>query len=111
MKSAPGCDTALSLYCDGVTKLCAQITYAGAGQPCGYDATTGLSFGCTSGICVGAGGGQMGSCVARSADREPCAVPDGGASTPVAGCLPPARCVVREGGAATCEAVSAASCL
>jgi hypothetical protein len=51
-KTAANCDGALGLYCDGVTKQCAQATYAGAGQPCGYDPAAGTYVGCTSGTCT-----------------------------------------------------------
>ncbi|MGD0680264.1 MAG: hypothetical protein ABSC94_33215, partial [Polyangiaceae bacterium] len=82
----------LSLFCDGLTKKCGQTTYAGADQPCGYDSDAGTLVECTTGTCVGA---------------TACAVPEGGASTPSAGCLPPARCIASSG---DCQVVKAASC-
>jgi hypothetical protein len=109
-RTGPGCDGALSLYCDGVTKQCAQMTYAGAGQACGYNVDAGSFVACAGGSCQGSDPSQMqpGTCGGRAADEGACTVPDGGESTPTAGCLPPARCIESSG---TCQVVQASSCL
>lgn len=109
LRTSASCDGALSQYCDGVTKQCAQTTYAAAGQACGYDSSTGTFVGCTAGTCEGAdpSHGQLGTCVGRAADNGTCSVPDGGASTPSAGCLPSARCISSSG---TCQVVTASDC-
>jgi hypothetical protein len=95
-KTGPACDTALGLYCDGQTKQCAQVTFAMAGQACGYVVDAGTLADCLSGACVN------GQCMGRAADDGACTVPDGGAYNPTAGCLPPARCV-----GTTCQLASA----
>lgn len=112
LKVASGCDGALGLYCDGVTKQCAQTTYAGAQQPCGYASSVGTLVSCTAGSCEGADSskGKLGQCVARAADDGACSVPDGGASAPSAGCLPSARCVASNGSDGTCQVVTASNC-
>jgi hypothetical protein len=112
LKTAAGCDGSLGLYCDGLTKMCSQATYAGAGQPCGYDLPTGTFVGCTSGTCEGASAAQaqLGQCSARAAEKGACNVPDGGASTPSAGCLPPDRCISPSGATGICEFTPASSC-
>jgi hypothetical protein len=102
-KTGPSCDYAIGLYCDGRTKQCAQTTYA-TGGPCGYDVDAGALVQCTAGSC------QSGQCVARAADDGACSVPDGGASTPSAGCVPSARCIASSGAAGTCQVVRASSC-
>jgi hypothetical protein len=111
-KTAPNCDGPLALYCDGKTKQCAQTTYTSSGQACGYDSTNGTLVECTAGTCVGADAaqGKLGTCVGRADDNGTCAVPDGGASTPSAGCLPAARCVADAGSNGACQAPAAASC-
>ncbi|MBV9948672.1 MAG: hypothetical protein JOZ69_17625 [Myxococcales bacterium] len=109
LKTGPSCDNALGLFCDGVTKQCAQATYASGGQPCGYSVDAGTLVNCTSGTCVGSDptAHQLGQCMARAADDGPCVVPDGGAATPSAGCLPAARCIAATG---TCQVIAASSC-
>jgi hypothetical protein len=108
-KTAAGCDGMLDLYCDGLTKVCAQTTYAAPAQSCGYDPDAGNLIQCTGGTCVGSDAAklQLGSCAGRAGDDGACTVPDGGASAPSAGCLPPARCVA---GTSTCQLVQATSC-
>jgi hypothetical protein len=112
LKLGPSCEGAIGLYCDGLTKQCALTTYASAGQPCGYDSTAGTNIQCTGGTCEGSDPSvkQLGVCAARAPDDGPCSVPDGGASTPSAGCLPPARCIASEDGGTTCQVVQAQSC-
>jgi hypothetical protein len=112
LKTGPNCDGPLGLYCNGVTKQCAQTTYASATQPCGYDVPNGTLVGCTSGTCEGADAskGQLGQCAGRAADNGSCGVPDGGASTPSKGCLPSARCIAQNAASATCQMVTASNC-
>jgi hypothetical protein len=112
LKTGAGCDNPMSLYCDGLTKQCAQTAYVGAAQACGYDSSNGTLVECTAGTCVGAAPttGQLGQCVGRAADNGACNVPDGGAATPSAGCLPSARCISSSGATGTCQTVSASGC-
>lgn len=112
LKTSASCDNALGLYCDGTKKECAQTTYAGDGQACGYDSVAATNVQCTGGTCEGAiaSQAQLGTCAGRAADDGLCVVPDGGASTPSAGCLPPARCVAAGDEGNTCQVVTASGC-
>jgi hypothetical protein len=112
LKTGGNCDGPLGLYCDGITKQCATTAYADGGAPCGYDVDGGTLVECTAGTCVGANAAAriLGLCAARAADQGACLVPDGGASTPSAGCIPSARCIAANGAAPTCLIPIAANC-
>jgi hypothetical protein len=104
LKTGPSCDNALGLYCDGKTKQCAQTAYATGETACGYSVDAGTLVECTAGSC------ENGACAARATDNGACVVSDGGAATPSAGCLPPARCVATSGTSGTCQVVTASNC-
>lgn len=112
LKTGPSCDGELGFYCDGLSKQCAQTLYAGDQQACGYDSTTGADVQCTSGTCQGSdpSHAMLGQCEARAPDNGACSVPDGGASAPSAGCLPPARCITSGDAGAVCAVATASSC-
>jgi hypothetical protein len=93
------CDTTQGLYCVTATKVCAQATFAGAGQPCGV--VNGAYVGCAAGgHCKLGVGSLMGSCLAAAAD--------GAACDSVAGptCLAPAQCI-----SSVCKLPNPAACM
>lgn len=106
----PVCDFTQGLYCEGTTKKCAALAFAGAGQPCGrigtgFTACTGGSE-CVAGA-PGADGGVSSMCVAPVADGAACNTVSGPP------CARPARCVgsALDGGASgKCAIADATQC-
>jgi hypothetical protein len=97
-KTGPSCDSALELYCDGVTKRCASTQYESSGT-CGYDATSGSYTSCSAGSC------QSGACVARASDGMEC-----DPSLGTAACVSPARCTNDVTTTSTCQLPAPDSC-
>lgn len=95
---ARDCDATQGLYCNPTTRVCAQATFAGAGQPCGL--VNGAFVGCSGGGHCKLGATFMGSCVAPAADGAACDTTNG------PDCLAPAQCV-----GAVCKLPNPASCL
>lgn len=85
-ETGPGCDQQAGLVCDGATGMCIELTYAGAGQPCGN--VSGTEIACDgASVCFGVSGTTPGMCKAL--------VKEGSACDPTSGptCMSPARCV------------------
>jgi hypothetical protein len=82
------CDTLHGLYCNPQTHICAQITAAGPGSPCGYSMAAGsYSLCAASGRCVLASGAMaIGTCEATAKDGMSCD------STNGPPCISPAFC-------------------
>ncbi|HSQ64840.1 MAG TPA: hypothetical protein VLM85_16565 [Polyangiaceae bacterium] len=82
-----GCDSAAGYWCTPRGTRCVEIKFAGSGQPCGYDTTTGDLTECSdSGFCVLAAQSTLGTCLAAAADGAPCD------NTKGPRCVPPATC-------------------
>lgn len=69
-KTAPDCDAQIGLWCDGVTKRCAEIPTAALGGSCGY--LGGMIVMCASGGTCKPGTTGSGTCVAEKALGEAC---------------------------------------
>jgi hypothetical protein len=107
-KTGSGCDRLASLTCNSMTKQCAPIVFAAAGQACG--ANVGGQFA----ACAGAA-----TCVAQTTDAGPPSICVPAASENakcdlVAGpfCLDPERCIVTDDASTsgTCQFPSATAC-
>jgi hypothetical protein len=95
-----GCDGAAGYWCTPRGTRCVQIKFAAAGQPCGYDTTTGDLTECSdSGFCALAASSTTGTCVAAAADGQACDTTKG----PL--CVPPAACTN-----GTCTVTDPATC-
>jgi len=124
-ETAAGCDAELSLACDPATSLCIAEALVGANATCGLFVDGGLSRCESAGTCLiptsdagtdddaGDSGAAPvanttpGSCVAAAANGAACN------STSTPGCIPPAKCVIADGGAdqGTCQLDDPTSCL
>jgi hypothetical protein len=80
-----GCDTLNGLYCNA-SSVCAAVTVATAGQPCGLLAGGGYGVCGGGGLCKGSSGTTPGSCEAPAADGAACDATNGPP------CLAPAVC-------------------
>jgi hypothetical protein len=104
------CDAENGYWCSPHSTSCQPILYAGANQPCGYDAKSGNLTVCSgSGICGNVNQQTlMGTCVAPAASGSPCDTAKG----PL--CLPPAFCQLAAGSdggtAGTCIVVDPSTC-
>ena len=105
--TGPGCDELRGLACDRATDRCINLTYAGAGQPCGDVSGTTVACDAAS-VCFGASDTAQGHCQALVREGSAC---DTGAGP---ACMAPARCVTGSGAGATtagtCELPSAQTC-
>jgi hypothetical protein len=104
---ASQCDAASGYWCTPVGTRCVPVLYAAAGQPCGYDSTTGDLTACSG----GGGGGLLGACmnIDKTTGKGTCAgaAADGAPCDNTNGpfCMPPALCL---NGA--CTVVDPATC-
>ncbi len=106
-RTGAGCERAIGLFCNTMSKTCTTVTYAADGAACG-EGTDGNLTDCAGGNCYGSTNGAMptmGTCKANAADGAACdtsAGPD---------CLAPARCVTASGSTAgTCMLANASQC-
>ena len=83
--SGGDCDQTKGLFCNPQTRVCAQATFAGAGQPCGI--VNGGFTACSAGGTCKLGAGVSGTCSAPAADGAACDPANG------VGCVAPAECV------------------
>jgi len=98
------CDTLNGYWCTPKGTRCVAIKFAGPGETCGYDSTSGDLTACTG--AGGAGGCQnvdqktlQGTCAAAAADGAACDASKG----PF--CEPPANCI-----SGTCQVVDPSTC-
>ncbi len=100
------CDTSKGDWCTPRGTRCTPVLFAGTGQPCGYDGTTGdLTVCSASGACQNISQTTgLGTCTAAAADNAACDVAKG----PF--CLPPAVCETGNGPDAGADAGTAGTC-
>lgn len=105
------CDSANGYFCTPHGTRCIQALFAGANQPCGFDATNGNFTACSgSGFCGNVSQTTgLGTCIAPAADNGACDLAQG----PL--CLPPAVCDTSGGAdggtAGTCKVHDPSTCL
>ncbi len=109
LKTGPGCDSALNLYCTK-SGACAPYSFASTGSACKFVDDAGTYTECTAGSTCLADPttAQTGTCTGPAPDDQAC---DTSADN---GCMTPAECVgtpVDGGVAGTCLFASAASCV
>ncbi len=104
-ETGPGCEALRGLVCDRTTDRCINLTFAGAGQPCGNVSGTVVACDGAS-VCSGASGTTPGTCQALVTEGRAC---DTG---PGPTCMAPARCVTGSATATggTCELPTARTC-
>ena len=93
------CDLPAGLFCHPTMLTCVQVSWATAGQPCGF--VNNNIVGCSaSGHCKITAPAVMGTCLAAAADGAACDAANG------PDCMPPAQCV-----SGVCKLPNATSCM
>jgi hypothetical protein len=107
-RTGAGCDRIQGLTCNSVTKQCAPLVFAAAGQPCGANVGDQFAACANAATCTPQGGeaGAASVCVPTASDGAACDLALG------PGCLEPARCIVTDdaGTRGTCQFPDTRSC-